>query len=73
MGDAASVCGHVAELIGNDRPDEQCGGRLSTTVARLAAPTPGEYDRVRRDEAAKLGWRYSTRLDAADGEGPAAR
>src|SRR5689334_8587318 len=33
-------------------------------VARLAALTPGEYDRVRRDEAAQLGWRLDTLDDA---------
>ena len=34
------------------------------TVARLATLTYGEYDRVRHDEAAKLGWRVET-LDTA--------
>ena len=33
------------------------------TVARLAALTRGDYDRMRHDEAAKLGWRVET-LDA---------
>jgi putative DNA primase/helicase len=33
-------------------------------VARLAALTPGDYDRVRRQEADRLGWRADT-LDAA--------
>ena len=32
-------------------------------VARLAALTPGDYDRVRRQEAERLGWRADT-LDA---------
>jgi putative DNA primase/helicase len=35
-------------------------------VARLAALTPGVYDRVRRDEAAKLGWRLDTLDDAVN-------
>lgn len=30
------------------------------TVTRLAAMSPGEYDRVREDEAARLGWRVGT-------------
>lgn len=34
------------------------------TVARLATLAPGDYDRCREDEAAKLGWRVGT-LDAA--------
>lgn len=36
------------------------------TVARLAALTFGDYDRVRHDEAAKLGWRLDTLDDAVN-------
>ena len=41
------------------------------TVARLAALTRGDYDRVRHDEAEKLGWRTET-LDAEVQRGRAA-
>jgi putative DNA primase/helicase len=37
--------------------------RLFIAVARLATLTRGDYDRVRHDEAANLGWRVET-LDA---------
>ena len=63
MGDAASVCGDVTRA----RPTmtDHANGSASDAlmIARLAALTRGDYDRVRRKEADQLGWRVET-LDA---------
>ncbi len=63
MDDGASVCGDVTRA--RQTMTDQANGPASDAlvIARLAALTRGDYDRVRRKEADQLGWRVET-LDA---------
>src|SRR4051794_18979346 len=63
MGDGASVRSVDARVRSAMTDQVNRPAVDAMVVARLAALTPGDYDRVRRKEADQLGWRGET-LDA---------